>query len=164
MTFLKKEKNHLKADNKLTISALRQKGAAFCAYRERTLQEARNKLYDLGAYSSEVEETISWLITENFINEERYAQAYAGGKFRIKQWGRVKILQGLKRNGLSPYCIDQGMKVIEEEEYRRTLEALIEKKSRQEKETDVFKRKNKIARYAIAKGYEAELVWEILKN
>lgn len=159
-----KKKYPSREDKILSASELRRKGAAYCAYRERTQQEVRDKLYSLGAHSEEVEETVTWLITENFINEERYARAYAGGKFRLKGWGRIKIRQGLKMSGLSTYCIQQGMNEIEEEEYEKKLRSLMERKYRLEKETHTVKKKYKVARYAIGKGYEAELVWDILNR
>ncbi len=63
----------------------------YCAYQERAQQEVRDKLYELGMTMDEVEEIMSDLIAENFLNEERFALQFAGGHFRIKGWGKVKI-------------------------------------------------------------------------
>lgn len=139
------------------------KAGNYCAYQERTQQEVRNKLYNLGLYSDEVEEVLSELITENFVNEERYAKAFARGKFRYKQWGRKKIIYALKQKKISTYCIDQALHEISEEEYEQEILRLIEKKSSQ-LSGDVFIVKNKIARYLIGKGFEQELVWSFLNN
>jgi regulatory protein len=140
------------------------KAAAYCAYQERTQQEVRDKLYSYGLYGNEVEEVIADLIAENFINEERFAKAYAGGKFRMKKWGRKKIRHGLLQHGISDYCIRVGLEEISDEDYGRTLESLIDKKWSSIMEDDDYKRKNKVAVYVIGKGYEPDLVWDFLKK
>ena len=145
-----------------TIKEAKLKAADYCAYQERTQQQVRDKLYDYGLYRDEVEEVIATLIVEGFINEERFAIAYAGGKFRMKKWGRVKILQGLNQHRLSAYCIQKAMESIDQEAYEDTLKQIIAKKQETEKETDLFKKKHKIARHAIGKGFEPALVWEVI--
>lgn len=157
MNLPKKEKSYTDKEILMKISA-------FCAYQERTQQEVRDKLYDYGLDKDTVEETIVRLIQENFLNEERFAIAYAGGKFRVKKWGRKKILEGLKQKNISEYCIRQAMKEIPDKEYRATLLDLIEKRASKEKETNAYKRKYKIAQHVISKGYEPELVWDILND
>lgn len=148
-----------KKNKTYTRSEALLKAASFCAYQERTQQEVRDKLYELGLYGDEVEELIAHLITENFINEERFAQSYVRGKFRLKKWGRIKIRQGLKQHRLSDYCIRMGMKEIDEEEYDQTLTELLEKKNLKLQEPNPLKRKQKLVAYLIGKGYENDLVW-----
>lgn len=155
MNLPKKEKSYTDKEALTKISA-------FCAYQERTQQEVREKLYDYGLKKDSVEFIIVKLIEENFINEERFAKTYAGGKFRIKKWGRKKIQEGLKQKNISEYCIRQAMKEISDKEYKATLLALIEARSAKEKEKNSYKRKHKIAQYVIGKGYEPELVWDLL--
>ena len=138
--------------------------ANYCAYQERTQQQVRDKLYSYGLYRDEVEEVLSELITENFINEERFAKAYAGGKFRVKKWGKIKILRGLQQHNISPYCIKKGMQEIDEDEYIETLQVLLEKKNSLLTETNDFKRKAKLANYAAGKGYEPSLIWDLIKT
>src|SRR3954468_24400564 len=82
----------------------------FCAYQERSHQEVRQKLFDLGLYASEVDELLSQMISEGFLNEERFAKAFAGGKFRMKRWGRIKIVNELEARGLTKNCIKAGLK------------------------------------------------------
>jgi len=137
---------------------------AFCSYQERTQEEVRTKLYGYGLNKDTVEEIIVKLIQENFLNEERFAKAYAGGKFRIKSWGRRKILEGLKHKNISEYCIRQALKEISEDDYLETLKRLLEKRNEKEKEQNAFKRKSKLAIYLIGKGYEQEMVWDLLNN
>lgn len=143
---------------------IKQKIASYCAYQERTQAQVREKLYELNCVDDEAEELIVWLIQENFLNEERFAKSYAGGKFRIKKWGRLKIKNGLKQHGLSEYCIKSGMKEIEADDYDRLIGDLVEKKWQAEKLNDLYQKKNKIARYLISRGFESDLVWEAIQS
>jgi regulatory protein len=100
----------------------------WCAYQERSQHEARQKLLLMGLATGEAESVVSALIQENFLNEERFAKAYAGGKFRIKGWGCKKILAGLKAHRLSPKCIQIGLKEIDGDEYSAQIKKLLTKK------------------------------------
>lgn len=140
------------------------KTAKYCAYQERSQKEVRNKLYDLGLYRDEVEEVISALIMDNYINEERFARAYVGGKFRMKKWGRNKILMGLKQYDISTYCVKMGMAEIDSQEYQSALFNIIEKKNDSISDENLFSKRNKIAKYAIGRGYEPDLVWGTIKE
>ena len=140
------------------------KAAQFCAYQERTQAEVREKLNELGCYGDDAESIIAELILENYINEERFAKAFAGGKFRLKKWGRIKIEYELRQKGLSEYCIRKGMEEIEDEAYHQSLEDLLAKKKKSLKETSQFILQKKLAQFAISKGYESSLVWEKLKT
>lgn len=146
------------------MKAAKLKAGNYCAYQERTHQEVRDKLYALDLFRDEVEEILTELISENFINEERYAKTFASGKFRLKHWGRRKIIYALKQKHISPYCVDQAMKEIQDDEYEQTALSLIEKKRSQLSGEDSFILKNKIARYLIGKGFESELVWTLLNK
>ncbi|MCO6476243.1 MAG: RecX family transcriptional regulator [Phaeodactylibacter sp.] len=134
----------------------------YCAYQERCHQEVRSKLLDMGVYGDWLEEIMVQLIEENFLNEERFARSFARGKFRIKQWGRNRIRQELKKRNISGYCIRKAMEEIEEKEYRAVLKALLSKKAGSLKEEDPYRRKNKLARYALSRGFEAELAWQAI--
>lgn len=142
------------------------KAASFCAYQERTQQEVRERLKKWQVFGDEAEEIISELISQNYINEERFAKSFAGGKFRIKNWGNVKIKQELKRRGLTDYTINSGMNEIDPDDYQEELKQLIEKKYEMvaKTETDRWKIKQKVVRYAISKGFESELVWRIVED
>lgn len=153
-----------KLRKKLTPTEALARIYKYCAYQERAHQEVKRRLYDYGLRTDEVEEIISRLITEGFVNESRYAKAFAGGKFRVKKWGRIKIEQELKANGVSKNCIRQGLQEIDQKDYRKTMMALIDKKLKQETEKNPFKLKNKVARFVISKGYEPDMVWEALKD
>jgi regulatory protein len=134
----------------------------YCAYQERSHRQVRNKLFTYGLFSSEVESIISDLISSGFLNEERFAKAFAGGKFRMKNWGRTKIEYQLKGEGLSKRCIALGLKEIESGDYEKTLCALLKKKFNALKEDSIFVKRQKAARFAMGKGYESDLIWKII--
>ena len=148
----------------LSVNEAKLKAADYCAYQERSQQEVRNKLYSYGLHQDEVEQAISELITEKFINEERFARAYAGGKFRMKKWGRVKIIQGLKQHKISEYCIKKGLSEIDEDDYNETIQALIDKKRLHIAAASPQLIKKKLAAFLQQKGYESNLVWEVLNS
>lgn len=148
----------------LTPEQAKQKALRYCAYQERSHQEVKNKLYALGLYTSEVDELLAWLITEGFLNEERFAKLFAGGKFRIKQWGRIKITHALESKGLSKNCIRLGLKEIDEDDYQQTLEKLADEKLSALSEKNSFIARDKVSKALIQKGYEPERVWKVLKK
>src|SRR5690349_25179864 len=112
----------------LTKEQALQKARHYCGYQERSHAEVKEKLYSFGLRQQEVDEILSLLIEENYLNEERFAIQFAGGHFRMKQWGRVKIKYGLKQKRVSEYCIKKAMKEIDDEDYLKTLQRLAEKK------------------------------------
>lgn len=135
----------------------------YCAYQERSQQEVRDKLYNMGLHQKEVEELISELIEGNFLNEERFAISYAGGKFRMKQWGKYKIKQALKVKRVSDYCIKKALQSIPFDEYLAAIDLVILKKSKTIKEKDAYRRQYKLLQYAVSRGFETELVQERIK-
>ncbi len=141
-----------------------EKISRYCAYQERSHKEVRNKLYEYGLHRGDVEELLSKLITEGFLNEERFAKAFAGGKFRMKKWGRNKIVHELESHGVTPKCIKKGLAELSDADYKKTLRGLLVKKLDLTKEPNLFKKRDKVARFAIGKGYESELVWAVVKE
>ena len=136
----------------------------YCAYQERSHKEVKNKLFEYGLYASEVDQLISQAISDGFLNEERFAKAFAGGKFRIKKWGKIKIQNELEFMGVSKRNLATALKEIDRSDYIKTLKDLIQKKAAQTTEQNQYKRKNLIARFVISKGYESELVWDTLRE
>ena len=149
---------------KLTIQEARQKINRYCAYQERSHLEVRTKLFQFGLLRDEADEIITSLITDNFLNEERFAKAFAGGKFRLKKWGRLKIVQALEVKGVTKNCIKSGLKEIDEEEYQLSLKKILEEKADKIETENIFVTRDRLSQYAIAKGYEPELVWRILRE
>jgi regulatory protein len=154
----------LKNYKPLSPEQAKEKMYRFCAYQERSHQEVKNKLFSLGVYKDVSDELITHLILEGYLNEERFAKAYAGGKFRIKQWGRLKITRGLEAKGVSSNCIRSGLKEIDDDDYQSTLRDVLEKKISTEAATNLLIKRDKISRHAIAKGFEPDLVWQLLKD
>lgn len=137
---------------------------SWCAYQERSQQDARNKLYELGMWEEAVENIIVKLIEDNFLNEERFAMSFARGKFSIKKWGRVKIKQELKQKRVSEYCLKKALQQIDEIEYFNTLKKLIETKRKLIKEPNKIKLQYKLMNYALSKGYEKDIVFDVLNS
>lgn len=152
-----------KQQKKLTPNQAIIKAQMSCAYQERCQQEMRDKLYEWGLHSNDVENIIANLITDNFLNEERFAKSFAGGKFRIKKWGRVKIKIELKKRKISDYCIRQGMQEIDDKMYLRVLEDLIAKKLQGLKGKQQVKN-YKAAQHAISRGFESDMVWDVINR
>ena len=149
----------------LTKEQALQKAKHYCGYQERCHSEVKEKLYSLGLYKQQVEECLSQLIEENYLNEERFAQQFAGGKFRMKQWGRVKIKYELKQKQVSEYCIKKGLKEIDEEDYLKVLKKLaLEKWAAVKTEKNVFAKLRKTQDYLMQKGYEHELIRQTLQT
>jgi regulatory protein len=141
------------------------KAKQYCAYQERCHSEVREKLYSFGLHKNEVEEIISKLITENYLNEERFAIHFAGGKFRMKQWGKVKIKNALKYKQVSDYCIRKALKEIDAPEYEKTFRKLAEQKLKSLKgEKNIFIKKRKLQDFLLQKGFETPLVREAVNQ
>lgn len=139
-----------------------RKAAMFCAYQERTQQEVRDRLNEWGVWGDDAEEVIADLIQQNYLNEERFAKSFAGGKFRVKGWGKRKIKQHLQQRGITGYNLDQAMKEIGPDDYRQTLVDLLDKKRRSLSDDNPLVVKQKLVRYAMSKGYESDLIFSVL--
>ncbi|WP_421940252.1 regulatory protein RecX [Pedobacter sp.] len=156
----------MKSSNQAPILDKKQalvKAEHFCAYQERSQKEVRSKLLDWGMRGDELEEIISDLILNNFLNEERFAMNYVSGKFNIKKWGRIKIKQGLKLKGVPEKLLQKALYSIDDDAYEKTLADLAVKKSNLLHEKDIFKRKMKLMYYLQSRGFENDLILVVLK-
>jgi regulatory protein len=149
--------------NQLSEPQIIQKLESFCAYRERCESEVRQKLYQLAVEDSDTDFYVNYLKENNFLNEERFVSAFARGKFNIKSWGKRKIMKELQGKRIDTKKIQQSIEQIDEGAYFLRLQDILEKKNKVMKETDPFKRRQKLMMYALQKGYEMELVHEALK-
>lgn len=140
------------------------KAEYYCAYQERSQHEMRSKLYEWGLHRNDAEELISQLIANDFLNEKRFALAYALGKLRIKSWGKRKISQGLKLKRVPDKMIREVLQSINDAEYNTALLALIRKKSKTIAEKNPYKKHYKLMQYAISKGYEPDMIRDILNS
>jgi regulatory protein len=146
----------------LTNEQALQKLRHFCGYQERCHFEVREKLYKLGVKKPEHDSLIATLIEEDYLNEERFAIAFAGGKFRINEWGRIKIKHELRQRQVSDYCINKALKLIPSADYKLLLSKLAkEKYDSLNKETWIM-RKKKTMDFLAGRGFEGELVMAVL--
>lgn len=134
----------------------------YCAFQERCHSEVRTKLLSLGIYGELLEEIIGQLIEDDFLNELRFAKTYARGKFRMKAWGRIKIIHSLKQKGITDYCIKEAMKEINPEDYKESLHVILTLQLEKFPDLSPFERKSKAFRYALSRGYESGIIEELL--
>lgn len=136
----------------------------FCSYQERCHTDVKEKLYSLGLRKTEVEQLISRLIEENYLNEERFAQLFAGGYFRQKKWGINKIVYALRQKKVSEFNIKKGLKEINREEYVAVAEKLVTNKWNSLKNEQYLNRHAKTLAYLLQKGYESDLVQQLIQK
>ena len=142
-----------------TLQQARIKAEKYCAYQERSQLEVKTKLIGMGLTVSETNEILVDLVRDNFINEERFAIAFARGKLKVKKWGTRKIALALKNKGISDSLIQLVLKSIDPDHYLSELRHCIEKKAKTIRENDPWKKAGKLKQYLIGRGYEAELVF-----
>ena len=148
----------------LTVAEAQQKLEHYCAYQERCHQEVVNKLRELGMFPTAIDTIITSLIQNNYLNEMRFAQSFARGKFRIKKWGKNRILRELKRRNISNYNIKKGMEQISEEDYHTTFLELFEKRKKEVARLPIEHQKKKLISYLSYRGWETELIYDALRK
>jgi regulatory protein len=141
-----------------------QKLKHYCAYQERCHSDVQSRLFELGVWKKDHDAIIATLIEENYLNEERFAIAYAGGKFRIKEWGRVKIRYELRKKQVSDYSIKKALRQIDEDDYEKLLNKLATEKYAALKKEQYLVRKKKTMDFLVQRGFEPELVSKIVGN
>jgi len=156
----------------LSVDAVLLRMQNYCAFSERSTEEVRKMMKDFDLNPADAWTVLERLTKAGFINEARFAKSFAGGKFRIKKWGKRKIEVEMKKKGLSEELIEKGLNELPEKDYTDTLDELLKKKwaqiSRKEVEKDDYeakqKNRQKLIRYALQKGYEMDLVMERVKK
>lgn len=149
---------------RLTKEQAWQKIKHYCAYQERSHYEAKQKLYGFGLYKNEVEELLSKLIEEECLSEERFAELFAGGKFRMKHWGKIKIGYELKQKQVSAYNIRRALQSIPEEDYIATLQKLAASKWQQLGGEQYFTKQAKATSYLLQKGFELPMIQKAIQQ
>jgi regulatory protein len=147
-----------------TVEEAQKKLEHYCAYQERCHKEVRTKLIEMRMIPQAIDTIMVHLIQHNFLNEERFAKAFVRGKFRIKKWGKNRLVRELKFRDISKYSIDNALNEIDLEAYETTLEELTQKRIAQVKEKDNYKKKKKVADYLLYRGWESHLVYEKLNE
>lgn len=152
--------NNMQSQKTYTVDEAKAKLEQYCAYQERCHKEVQQKLYGMRMIPEAIDQIIHHLLTHNYLNETRFAQAFARGKFRTKKWGRHRIVRELKFRQISQYNIKLALKEISESDYIKTFDALSKKRLVQlEHETNLQKKRKKLADYLFYRGWESELVW-----
>ncbi|WP_196895496.1 regulatory protein RecX [Aureivirga marina] len=136
----------------------------YCAYQDRCHKEVEEKLRKMRMIPEAIEVILLHLMEHNFLNEERFAQSFARGKFRIKKWGKQRITRELKMRDISAYNIKTALKEIEEKEYIKTVYEIAEKKNESIKDTDIYKVKQKLFSYLQYRGYEIDLIYQVIND
>lgn len=147
-----------------SVQEATKKLEGYCAYQERCHKEVVNKLRDMQMIPEAIDQIVVHLIEANYLNEERFAQSFARGKFKIKKWGRSRITAELKQRGISRFNISTALKEIDDTAYLKTFDALAEKRVAQLTESNRQKRKKKLADYLLYRGWESHLVYDKIKE
>ncbi|GHC45972.1 regulatory protein RecX [Ulvibacter litoralis] len=148
-----------------SVTEATQRLERYCAYQERCHKEVQQKLRDMRMIPEAIDQIIHHLLQHNFLNETRFSQAFARGKFRTKKWGKNRIVRELKLRAISKYNITIALKEIEPSEYLQTFDLLSEKRVNQlASEENLQKKRKKLADYLLYRGWESELVYEKLRE
>jgi len=148
----------------LTKEQALQKLRHYCRYQERCHSEVKEKMWLLGIKKTDHDELLASLIEDDYLNEERFAVQFAGGKYRLKHWGRIKIKYELKQKRVSDYNIKKALSQIEESDYLKTLKTIAEKRYNELKNEQWLVRKKKTIDYLLLKGYEQSLVNQMVNQ
>ena len=154
----------MNSGHKYSLLEAKTKLEALCAYQERCSQELDRKMRTWGLDQEDRDALLADLISNNFLSEERFAEAYVSGKVNIKRWGKIKIRQHLKQKAISDYSIKKALEGVEDEVYFGNLRRLTEQKYSTLKGPDDYNKKVKLYRYLSGKGYETEFVREVMEE
>jgi len=148
----------------LTVNEIRDKLAKYCAYQDRCHWEVENKMTEFNLIPEAKDEIMIYLIQHNFLSEERFARSFVRGKFNQKNWGKIKIRMGLKKRKIPSKLIESVLSEIDQKDYMETLQSLFEKKKNTLKnERESLKKKVKIRNYLLQKGFESEIIADLLR-
>ncbi|OZV71158.1 regulatory protein RecX [Winogradskyella aurantia] len=147
-----------------TVDEAQKKLEHYCAYQERCHKEVKSKLKEMRMIPEAIDTIMVHLIQHNYLNEERFAKTFVRGKFRIKKWGKNRLVRELKFREISTYSIDSALKEIDLDDYYKTLDDLVQKRIQQVKEKNHYKKKKKVADYLLYRGWESHLVYEKLNE
>ena len=148
----------------LSVTDAQKKLEYYCAYQERCHKEVVTKLKEFGMIPAAIDTIVTKLIQENYLNETRFAQSFARGKFRIKKWGKNRILRELKIRQISPYNIKMGMKEISDNAYQETFYHLFEKRKQEVAHLSKAEQKKKIFSYLSYRGWEHQRIYNALNE
>lgn len=148
----------------LTPDQVLDKMAKYCAYQERCVKDVRDKLKTFDIPQEEKTKILDYLLDNRFVNDERFAMSFVRGKVNQSGWGLNKIRFHLIQKGIAKELIDEALEQTDEEVYRQRLINILKTKAKTVKAANDFEKKRKLAAYAMQKGFEGNLVWEVLKD
>ena len=148
----------------LSSDQVLDKMAKYCAYQERCVKDVTEKLKNFDISPKDKEKILNYLIDNRFVNDERFTKAFVRGKINQSGWGLNKIRFHLIQKGIDKALIDEALQAFDEEAYRQRLAEVLKTKAKTIKAANIFEKKRKLAAFAIQRGFEANLVWEILKE
>ena len=147
-----------------TVKEATERIQSYCAIQDRCQWEVEKKMKEWGVSEIIIENILTDLILEKFVDEQRFSESFCRGKFRIKRWGKVKIKNELKIKKISENCINKGLSQINNKEYMQVLKNVYIKKRNSLKDTNQFIRKGKIAKHLQQKGFESNLIWKLINK
>ncbi|APZ45745.1 recombinase RecX [Polaribacter reichenbachii] len=147
-----------------TVDEIKRKLEQYCVYQDRCHKEVEQKMREFSLIPEAREMILLSLMQENFLNEERFAKSFARGKFRIKNWGKQRIIRELKFRDISAYNIKTALKEIDEQEYLNTIYRITENRNEVNKEPNPYKRKKKLIDFLMRKGFESELIYKVVNE
>lgn len=147
-----------------TVDEMKRKLENYCVYQDRCHKEVEQKLREFNLIPEAKELILLSLMKDNFLNEERFSKSYARGKFRIKNWGKQRIVRELKFRGISAYNIKTALKEIDEQEYLATIYRITENRNNVISESNIFKRKKKLIDFLMRKGFENDLIFKTVNE
>ncbi|PQJ76890.1 regulatory protein RecX [Polaribacter glomeratus] len=155
--FEKKKKSY-------TVNEIKRKIENYCVYQDRCHKEVEQKIRDFQLIPEARELILLSLMKDDFLNEERFSKSYARGKFRIKSWGKPRIVRELKFRDISAYNIKTALKEIDEESYLETIYRITEKRNEVISEPNIYKRKKKLIDFLMRKGFETDLIYKTVNE
>ena len=147
-----------------TVDEIKRKLEQYCVYQDRCHKEVEQKMWDYNLIPEAKELILLSLLQNNFLNEERFSKSYARGKFRIKSWGKQRIVRELKFRNISAYNIKKALKELDETEYIETIYKITENRNKVISEPNIYKRKQKLIGFLMRKGFENELVYKVVNE
>jgi regulatory protein len=147
-----------------SIEEIKRRLERYCAYQDRCHKEIETKLREFVLIEEAKNQIILHLMEHDFVNEERFSKSFARGKFRIKKWGKQRIVRELKQRSVSEYNIKTALKEIDEEKYIATIYEIAERRNAIITEENPYKRKKKLSDFLMRKGYEYDLIYATIKD
>lgn len=153
-----------KSKKSYTVNEIKHKIEQYCVYQDRCHKEVEQKMFDYNLIPEAKEMILLSLMKDNFLNEERFSKSFARGKFRIKNWGKQRIVRELKMKDISAYNIKTALKEIDESEYISTIYRITENRNDVISESNIYKRKQKLIGFLMRKGFENELIFKVVNE